>query len=331
MKQHFHMSVADGGHIYGFDNAIFECVDAATGEIAWRRRGYGKGSLLLADGKLIVLSERGELALVEPSPEAFREIASHRLFEERAWTPPSLSGGQLYVRNESRLMRVDLRAGAQSTDSITVADNAADVLEGSWAGIERFRFEGRMHRNGILLELVVSAHREGRMRMEKRFGDGREIVVFHGERAWRKPRDEEVFTTLTPREAWSYRAEAETYARFPDAFERWPDVTEGELVAFEDETVRRVVTTPPDGPSAEWLFDPATGALVAAKRSYPGYDGTLLTVTMRYSDYRAVPSGQRLAHFVEWDESETFLFTLELSAFEVNPSLSDDLFLPERP
>jgi outer membrane protein assembly factor BamB len=110
MKNHFHASVYWRGHIYGFDNAFLTCIEAATGRELWRARGLGKGSVLIADGKLIVLSERGRLVLAELDHEAFREISAHQVFEARAWTAPSLSEGQLYLRSESELVRLDLRA-----------------------------------------------------------------------------------------------------------------------------------------------------------------------------------------------------------------------------
>src|SRR5262249_17388191 len=58
-------------HIYGFDGNFFTCVNLADGKGRWRARGYGNGqALLLADqGLLLILSEQGEVALVEANPE----------------------------------------------------------------------------------------------------------------------------------------------------------------------------------------------------------------------------------------------------------------------
>jgi outer membrane protein assembly factor BamB len=102
MKNHFHASVYWRGHIYGFDNAFLTCIDAATGAEKWRAR--------IANGKLVVLSERGRLVLAELDPDDFRELSSHQLVSARTWTAPSLADGQLYVRTESELVRLDLRA-----------------------------------------------------------------------------------------------------------------------------------------------------------------------------------------------------------------------------
>jgi outer membrane protein assembly factor BamB len=108
MKNQFSSSIYLDGHLYGFDNSILKCLDAATGEERWKARGYGHGSLTYADGKLIVLSDRGKLALLEATPAAYRELASHELFAGKTWTVPTLAGGVLYVRDEKELVALKL-------------------------------------------------------------------------------------------------------------------------------------------------------------------------------------------------------------------------------
>lgn len=110
LKNHFQSSVVRDGNIYGFDNAILKCVVAASGEECWARRGLGKGQLLLVDGHLVILGERGKLAVVEATPEGYNEIASSQVLTERCWTPPSLSDGRLFVRTESQILSFDLGA-----------------------------------------------------------------------------------------------------------------------------------------------------------------------------------------------------------------------------
>ena len=109
MKNHFQSSVHREGKLYGFDNATLKCVDAATGEDCWRKRGLGKGQLLLVDRHLVVLGERGKLVVAEASPEAYLEVAAAELLQQRCWTPPTLADGRLYVRTESELLSLDLR------------------------------------------------------------------------------------------------------------------------------------------------------------------------------------------------------------------------------
>jgi outer membrane protein assembly factor BamB len=109
MRNHFNSVIALDGHIYGFDTATLRCIDARTGERRWAKRGLGKGSLIYADGMLVVLGERGKLVLVEATSDGYRELAAHPVLEGRCWTPPSLWQGRLYLRNHTELVCLDLR------------------------------------------------------------------------------------------------------------------------------------------------------------------------------------------------------------------------------
>ena len=109
MKNHFNSSVLQGDYLYGFDNAILTCIEANTGEEQWQQRGFGKGSLLLADGYLIILGEGGKLALVEANPSEYREKALFQLFDDKCWTVPTLAGGRLYLRNQKEMICLDLK------------------------------------------------------------------------------------------------------------------------------------------------------------------------------------------------------------------------------
>ncbi len=110
MKNHFNSSVVDGNNLYGFDDATLKCIDVLTGAEKWKQSGFGKGSLILADGHLIVLSERGKLALVEATPAAYNEVASFQALEGKCWTMPTLANGKLYLRNQKSLVSFDLKA-----------------------------------------------------------------------------------------------------------------------------------------------------------------------------------------------------------------------------
>ena len=110
MKNHFNTSIYHNGHIYGFDNAILKCIDATSGETKWQKSGYGKGSLILADGQLIVLSERGQLLLVEAKPDSYVESATAQVLQGKCWTQPTLANGKLYLRNQKEIICIDLKA-----------------------------------------------------------------------------------------------------------------------------------------------------------------------------------------------------------------------------
>lgn len=108
MKNVVNQSVYYDNCIYGFDNNKLACVDVETGEKKWEIRGFQRGSLIAADGHLIVLSERGKLALVEASPVEFREISSVQILDGICWTSPSLANGRLYLRNHEEMVCFDL-------------------------------------------------------------------------------------------------------------------------------------------------------------------------------------------------------------------------------
>ncbi|RKU13073.1 hypothetical protein C6502_04850 [Candidatus Poribacteria bacterium] len=109
MKNHFNSSVLQGDYLYGFDNAILTCIEVNTGEEQWRQRGFEKGSLLLADGYLIILGEGGKLALAEANPNEYNEKVLFQLFDDKCWTVPTLAGGKLYIRNQKEMVCLDLR------------------------------------------------------------------------------------------------------------------------------------------------------------------------------------------------------------------------------
>jgi outer membrane protein assembly factor BamB len=102
--------------LYGFDgnshnsrNTTLSCINFETGEPAWTQRGLGCGSLLIADGKLLVLSEKGELVMAKASPEVWTELARSPFLEGRCWTVPVLANGRLYGRNaDGKLVCVSL-------------------------------------------------------------------------------------------------------------------------------------------------------------------------------------------------------------------------------
>jgi outer membrane protein assembly factor BamB len=110
MKNRFASSVLHRGFIYGFDEAILACLDAATGELKWKGGRYGYGQLLLAGGHLIVLTEEGELALVTATPDRHEELARFPVLSGKTWNVPAIGGGFLLVRNLAEMAAFDLRS-----------------------------------------------------------------------------------------------------------------------------------------------------------------------------------------------------------------------------
>ena len=106
----FSTTVLHDGYLYGFSNTILTCIDASTGEEKWKTRGFGQGTVIYADGHLIVLGDQGKLALVEATPEEYREITQAQVLSGRCWTMPTLADGKLYLRNHQEMVCLDLRA-----------------------------------------------------------------------------------------------------------------------------------------------------------------------------------------------------------------------------
>ena len=101
MQTFLNSSVLWQGYLYGpNDNGkALTCVERDTGWIIWMQSGFGNGSVMLADGKLIALSEDGELCIVEASPAGYRELGKGRILTGKCWTVPVLANGKIYARN----------------------------------------------------------------------------------------------------------------------------------------------------------------------------------------------------------------------------------------
>jgi outer membrane protein assembly factor BamB len=119
MRNHVNSCVLWKGYLYGFDENSLKCLDLATGEAKWSEGKYGKGSVMLADGKLLLYSERGQLGLAEPNPEGYKEIAFFQALEVRqsypggaskqTWAAPVLANGKIYCRSQDDLVCLDAR------------------------------------------------------------------------------------------------------------------------------------------------------------------------------------------------------------------------------
>ncbi len=116
MRNHFNNSILLDGYLYGMDGnsnlgrvVTLTCMDFETGELKWKQRGLGCGSLMIADGKLIILSEKGEMVVAEASPESYQELSRSKFLSGRCWTIPVLLDGRIYGRNAAgRLVCVEL-------------------------------------------------------------------------------------------------------------------------------------------------------------------------------------------------------------------------------
>lgn len=112
MRNHHASSVLIGDHLYGFSSAILTAMKFDTGEVAWRDRSVGKGSVIFADERLYLYSETGVVGLAEATPAGYRE---HGRFQIRTgslptWSHPVVANGKLYLRDQDNIYAYDVRA-----------------------------------------------------------------------------------------------------------------------------------------------------------------------------------------------------------------------------
>ena len=127
LEVHWNTPVLNNGYLYAFSgrnepDATFRCVEFRSGQLMWNREErwrshslaqppvYGRGSAILADGKLLVLGEGGKLGLFALNPKRSEEICSWQVpqLHYPCWAAPVLSHKKLYLRSEDRLLCFEL-------------------------------------------------------------------------------------------------------------------------------------------------------------------------------------------------------------------------------
>jgi outer membrane protein assembly factor BamB len=111
MRNHHASSVLVGEHLYGFSGSILTAMRFATGDVAWRDRSVGKGSVIVADNRLYLYSENGVVGLAEASPQGYREHGRFRIPQGNlpTWSHPIVSGGRLIIRDQDTVWAFDVR------------------------------------------------------------------------------------------------------------------------------------------------------------------------------------------------------------------------------
>ena len=112
MRVHFGNALRIGDVVLGtsgdFGPAFFTGLDINTGEELWRERSFGRSHVLYADDKLVIVDEDGEIAIATLTDEGLDVHASAHVLSENAWTPPTLVGTTLYVRDRVNIVALDL-------------------------------------------------------------------------------------------------------------------------------------------------------------------------------------------------------------------------------
>jgi outer membrane protein assembly factor BamB len=113
LSNHYATSVYYDGYLYGYHGRqefgpSLRAVELTTGEVGWSEEQFRGGSIILADDRVLILRESGELVLARASPDAFQPIARAQLLPATVRAYPALADGFLYVRNQTTLASFDL-------------------------------------------------------------------------------------------------------------------------------------------------------------------------------------------------------------------------------
>jgi outer membrane protein assembly factor BamB len=112
MRNHHASSVLVADHLYGFSSSILTALKFDTGQMAWRDRSVGKGSLIFADNRLYLYSEDGVVGLAEANPAGYREHGRFTLGQQSGlptWSHPIVTDGMLVIRDQDNVFAYRVR------------------------------------------------------------------------------------------------------------------------------------------------------------------------------------------------------------------------------
>ncbi|MBI3405184.1 MAG: PQQ-like beta-propeller repeat protein [Acidobacteria bacterium] len=109
---HISTAVRVGDYIYttlgDFGPTFLVAINARTGDVKWRERGFARPNIVYADGKLIALDEDGNLGLLQATPEGLKILGRAEVLKKNAWTAPTVVGTRLFIRDRKTIMAFDL-------------------------------------------------------------------------------------------------------------------------------------------------------------------------------------------------------------------------------
>ena len=128
-QNHWSTPVAHEGFLYSVVESggrSLACLDVATGINRWITSSVGSGRLgfgniIKAGGHLLVLTEPGELVLIEPDPSGYRELARQQILTRTCWNIPTVAGGRLFARSSSQLVALDVSPGTGTLPPLSLA------------------------------------------------------------------------------------------------------------------------------------------------------------------------------------------------------------------
>jgi outer membrane protein assembly factor BamB len=115
LRTQMNPAVLLAGHLYGADGdttsrASLKCVELDSGAEKWSHSGFGTGTVIAADGKLVALSAGGELSIAPATPEGFKPVAQAQVLGGKCWSAPVLANGRIYCRNwNGQIVCIDVR------------------------------------------------------------------------------------------------------------------------------------------------------------------------------------------------------------------------------
>ncbi len=105
IANHWSTPIEKDGYLYGmfqfkeYGEGPIKCVDLRTGQEKWSQAGFGPGQVIMVGDQLIALSDAGQVVVIDPTPEAYKEKARFQAVTGKCWSTPAFANGTLFVRS----------------------------------------------------------------------------------------------------------------------------------------------------------------------------------------------------------------------------------------